>query len=407
MKLVGLEFWGQREGEEFYPGESKSFNKKYIYGLISDRHVEIPVGTIVSIKYPEEVQVYNSGFGGGKTIHAIPTRPTGTPEDGNMYGCLFEMAPELNVQMALPEIPNDKGKYNVALNRDGLGNLQFEYINMSPPATETINGMFNTDYSTEGYTEFKAEESFKTGVLKDGDYNELFKTLAEKTYKAQTVASESMPDVNATLGVSELFYNVIKNVEENSKSTGGVEGLVAKLSEGGSAGTWTYGYDINEGGTNLAHMEYEVDYSYGLINDDNQLGCHYHIKLNYTDNTKPSPEEQIYTLFEGSMFFSYDEADNVTSIEFSHFVHHKIEFNSIEFPPIDLSKKAITIANAGWSLVSAPGEDLVDITDILVTGSPPDTHAVFPSNATIGNAAAVTEINKFYGWMFSNFAFYK
>jgi hypothetical protein len=437
MKLVGLEFWGQRVGAELhplYPGESKSFNKKYIYGLISDQDDppasyppppeppepgEIPVGTIVSIKYPEEVQVYNSGFGGGKTIHAIPNRPHGDQQP-NMYGCLFEMAPELNVQMALPAIPTLSGRYNVVLNRDKEGDLEFDYIKSSEPlpsmGADTINRMFNKDYSALGYTAFKAEEAFVDKdetvplQLQNANYNDIFSGLQDLYMNGTTVSIKALPDPSSVLGagVGELFNKVAQNVDVN------INDLVDRLYgiPGGSTGGWTYEYSITDNSTGyiiyLANIRYEIYYNYVLLGD-NKLKCDYSITFNYRNYTDSSgiivPE-----FFKGTMTFNYEvegeeeEVKFVTTVEFSEFYCTPVYFNNIA--SIDLSDKKLAISNARWNLGETMGQP--EIGDLL-TKIGTDEKPVFPlpeKEAEIGNAAAVTEINKFYGWMFSNFAFY-
>jgi hypothetical protein len=421
-KLVGLEFWGQREGAELhplYPGESNSFNKKYIYGLISDhsdpyppppKPGEIPVGTIVSIKYPEEVRVYNSGFGGGKTIHAIPNRPY-TEAQENVYGCLFEMAPELNVQMVVPEIPKDSGSYNVVLNKDAWGALKFEYKSPSPspgPEVETINSRYEGIY--DYYSAFKAEETLTETGVEGKDYNNLFTELRghyaglEKSgpIDPNSVRSPYEDDI-IKIQNGELIYNVLKN------GVGNITNLVKTVSDSENRinGLWRYGYDIydmlgEEEYNLLVHMGYEVSYTYYLqeVSEGerivNQLVCDYTITFRYNGAE--------YIPLSGTITFNYSvESEGeaaVDTVEFSGFSSDESGVDFAGFERIEFQGQ-VTITNAKWNL-SLSNED--PMSDIL-TGAYP----VFPlpKGAELKEGTGTLEIiNDFYGWMFSNFAFY-
>jgi hypothetical protein len=271
-----------------------------------------------------------------------------------------------------------------------------------PEDEDIINEMHNGDI--DKYSSFKAEATFYTLLFQD--YNKTFSDLASHYNDlGNGVSPATVINPLVEEGVVELFYNVVHNLDEN------LDNMVRILINGDNTGTWTYGYDINEGNTTLAHMEYEVAYKYNFDSSTNIIICTYTITLKYTgnDNTEPKNYEYNKVFFSGTMTFYEKEGEYLINFPTDGFKSENVPFNSLQdFPGINLEGKTITITNAYWELKTVSG---YNITDILVTGNQTmeDPHTVFPSpngNVPIENDDIVEEIKKFYGWMFSNFVFY-
>jgi hypothetical protein len=269
----------------------------------------------------------------------------------------------------------------------------------TPDVKDTINDLFNNE-SYPDCISFKAEETFKTGGLKDKEYDKIFSDLASHYNGLGTAVppiqvTNPLPIEKEKEKVAELFCNVVHNLDD-----AGVEDVIEILEvKGNSSGTWTYGYDINEGDAQLASMQYEVSYSYKLI-DRTSITCKYDIKLTYKGYEEAKQE---YELLKGVMKF-YPGGEGTVTIDFTGFENKPVPFNSDDFKPINLEGKTVKITNAKWELKR--DEVYTDITDMLTTGTTP----VFPLpiSGDIGNEEKAKEITKsYYGWMFSNFTFYK
>jgi hypothetical protein len=255
-----------------------------------------------------------------------------------------------------------------------------------PPIVKTINECWKDDEHWLSYDFFEAGETFVTGELESSKYNELFEGLVA-LYDGKKVTADIIPHPN--FEVAELFNKVAHHLNDNFNR------IKDQLNGNTSSGDWTYSYDVSDGNTIFA-MEYVVSYYYE-VPSENKIKCNYSIVLNYTN--KP-----MYTPISG--WIEVDFSSSPHTIAFTGFEHERID--TFPFPRIE--GKTITITNASWNLEDQPGEQQPSICEILQEGD----HPVFPTGVTVAESETITNeeeakkiTDNFYGWMFSNFGFYK